>query len=141
MLVMRNRDQMNVIRHQAVSEDGDSARMRESRKYEAGDTWHAYKDWPPTEKVRKKKRDLRSLSPLFHCSKSRNVHLDEDLKKCQPPLTNERAMRFFANFKLESFAFQGQVGCIRIYDGKEALSGPSFADAWLYSQTMDEIEQ
>ena len=50
-------------------------------------------------------------------------------------------MRFFANFKLESFAFQGQVGCIRIYDGKEALPGPSFADAWLYSQTMDEIER
>ena len=73
--------------------------------------------------------------------KSSNIQVDKDLERAQPPFTTERAMRFFANFKKESFAFEGQVGSIRIYEGKEVLPGHSFASGWLYSETIDSIEQ
>jgi len=74
---------------------------------------------------------------------SHNVSLDDDTfaEPPRPGRPNERAMRFFANFRKQSFAFQGAVGCIRIYEGKETLPGHSFATGWLYPQTMDAIEQ
>lgn len=51
------------------------------------------------------------------------------------------AKRFFSHFKKESFAFEGEVRSLRIYDGKEALPRHSYAHGWLYSETVDAIQQ
>jgi hypothetical protein len=74
--------------------------------------------------------------------RSNDIHIDEDIQKqLQYPFTMPCAQRFFANFKRERFAFEGEIRSIFIRRGKEALPRNSFADGGLYPQTLDEISQ
>jgi hypothetical protein len=72
--------------------------------------------------------------------RSNDIYIDEDIQN-QPhyPFTMQSAQRFFANFKRERFAFEGEIKSIFIRRGKEALPRASFADGGLYPQTLDEI--
>jgi hypothetical protein len=70
--------------------------------------------------------------------RSGNIHIDPHI---QSQFTMQGAKRFFKNFTGERFAFEGWVKAISIFRGKEALPGSSFADAYLLSKTLDEMEQ
>jgi hypothetical protein len=75
-------------------------------------------------------------------TRSANIYIESDIQVRELyPFTMECAKRFFDCFKRESFAFEGKVGSIRIYRGKEALPRHSYAIGWLYSQTIDEMEK
>lgn len=72
--------------------------------------------------------------------RSKDIYIDSDIQdRAAYPFTMECAKRFFDCFERESFAFEGTVASIRIYDGKEALPRSSYAMGYLYSQTIDEI--
>jgi hypothetical protein len=72
--------------------------------------------------------------------RSNDIYIDEDIQnQVQYPFTMQCAKRFFANFKRERFAFEGEIRSIFIRRGKEALPRASFADGGLYPQTLDEI--
>lgn len=72
-----------------------------------------------------------------------DLYIDSDIQnENNHGFTMRRAKPFFKNFRDESFACGGTVGAIRIYDGREHLPArTSYANGWLYSQTLDEIEQ
>jgi len=70
--------------------------------------------------------------------KSGNIHIDPNI---QSQFTMQGAKRFFRNFTAERFAFEGWVKAISIFRGKEALPESSFADGYLLSRTLDEMEQ
>jgi len=55
------------------------------------------------------------------------------------PFTMQCAKKFFDNFVNDSFDFDGYVGSIVIYDGKENLPRHSYAAGFLFSQRIDEI--
>jgi len=57
------------------------------------------------------------------------------------PFTLERARRFFDKFQSESFAFDGEVKSIIIFDGKENLPRHSFATGLLYPHTLDQLKR
>jgi hypothetical protein len=74
--------------------------------------------------------------------RSNDIYIDEDIQnQPQYPFTMACAQRFFANFKRERFAFEGEIRSIFIRRGKEALPRASFADGGLYPQTLDEIAE
>jgi len=72
--------------------------------------------------------------------RSNDIYIDPDIQTREGnQFTMNCAKRFFVPFLKEYFAFEGKVGSIRIYDGKEALPRHSYAFGWLYSDTIDEI--
>jgi len=73
---------------------------------------------------------------------SAGIYIDKNIQTRESsPFTMECGRRFFMPFALESFWFEGQVGSIRIYEGKEGLPGHSYANGWLYTETLDEIHE
>lgn len=70
--------------------------------------------------------------------RSGNIHIDPNI---QSQFSNQGAKRFFKDFARERFALEGWAKAISIFRGKEALPGSSFADGYLLSMTLDELEQ
>lgn len=56
------------------------------------------------------------------------------------PFTHEGQDRFFGQFFRESFMFDGEVNYLYIHTAKENLPRPSYAQAWLFQQNIDELE-
>lgn len=73
---------------------------------------------------------------------SSDIFIDPDIQN-QPhyPFTMQCASRFFANFRDERFAFEGEIRSIFVRHGKEALPRHSFANGRLYPQSLDEISK
>ena len=57
------------------------------------------------------------------------------------PFTMEKAGVFFNVFASELFSFEGKIGSMVIYDGKENSPRHSYANGWLYKETADELEK
>ena len=57
------------------------------------------------------------------------------------PLTIAGAKNFFNHFARETFEFNGIVKSIFIFSGKYYPSGTSFADGYLYSKSLTDIER
>lgn len=82
---------------------------------------------------------MHRIKDFFHTS---DIYIDPDIQqRRQYPFTVQCAKRLLSHFKGESFAFQGHVRSLRIYDGKEVLPRHSYANVWLYSETIDEIQR
>ncbi|HKG61689.1 MAG TPA: hypothetical protein VKB05_18170 [Pyrinomonadaceae bacterium] len=56
------------------------------------------------------------------------------------PFTHASQDRFFQQFFRESFVFDGIVNLMYIHTAKENLPRPSYAQAWLFTQNIDELE-
>jgi hypothetical protein len=70
--------------------------------------------------------------------RSDNIHIDPSI---QSQFSMQGAKRFFKDFAKERFAIEGWAKAISIFRGKEALPGFSFADGYLLSMTLDELER
>ena len=71
---------------------------------------------------------------------SAEILINPDIQeRVQYPFTMQWAKKFFDNFVNDSFHFDGFVGSIVIYDGKENLPRHSYASGFLFSQSIDEI--
>ncbi len=57
----------------------------------------------------------------------------------QFPFTMDCARRFFSHFARQPFNFASMITSIVIYDGKENLPNHSYADGWLFEETLEEI--
>lgn len=70
-----------------------------------------------------------------------DIYISPEIQQ-QPhyPFTMACAKRFFDEFRRSSFEFDRSVRAIFIFRGKEALPRNSFAEGWLFSKTVNELE-
>jgi len=61
--------------------------------------------------------------------------------RAQYPFTMQAAKRFFDNFIRETFDLDADVKSIVVYDGKENLPRHSYASAFLFSYSLDEMQE